>query len=654
MEDFGLSLLWRGNCRVTSNERAASAAGQHPTPARVSPQYYQTAFEFLHRSRRTEIEQALLVKPAQLRSEIIGGLVASNVVFEGPVIWPTIRTALDKLEHEMRVRLEHRSTAFWLHLYRRVGVHLHRDHDDKTDVRTVELVREIVELAICKYGIADLVTEFAPSTHLNVKKVLGGVLAEAIKNTADKPYSALKKFNRYLKGLPAQWIIKDFVPEDFVALYHVEGLAYQYWKIGALLRSLGKGANVEFTDDGDWKYHTSEDFDELIVSIDQRTENSKMESSLIGVWFRDSDPQLSSTDPVLIVPVYNAERTLANDIYKSFGLHLEHPLVSNFLPATLSIRPYLEAHSEFSEALLRKHGFSLTTIILTIWAFNKLALFPFENITRFSAHTIQSLTIQYTFNLCQRAYRIAHIGGGDTLSLIRLIRMLLNTLEPPTEAPQEEIEQAIEFLRLSPVGQGQISLWSGGPRFLSIPFGDYHSLIDAHPVGAILQTLFFRVQHDATKRGSLFELEFRRALERIGFSPESGELRAENGEVRQLDAGVRVGKKLILMECVSVERPLDYEIGNPRTLAYRQQRLDEKITQALSLAEFIKSNPMGRNYAFNDIEEIVPFVVSPFYEWIWERSNRLWEGPIPRIISAQEALDYVQSSSEHDGSRPAY
>ena len=112
----------------------------------------------------------------------------------------------------------------------------------------------------------------------------------------------------------------------------------------------------------------------------------------------------------------------------------------------------------------------------------------------------------------------------------------------------------------------------------------------------------------------------------------------DNGEVRELDAGVRIGNKLIVMECVSVERPLDYEIANPKTIEYRQQRLDEKVTQALSLAEFIRSNPTGRNYAFNDVEEVEAYVVSPFYEWIWDRSGRLWEGSRPRIMAAQEAF----------------
>ena len=140
----------------------------------------------------------------------------------------------------MRTVLEHRSAPFWLHLYRRIGVHLHTAHDDKTDARTVGLVREVVELAICKHGIAEPVTEFAPSTHLNAKKVLGGTLAQAVKSSSSKPYSALRLLDRYMKSIPTQWVIRDFAPEDFVGLYYIEGLAYQYWKISAYFAGWAK------------------------------------------------------------------------------------------------------------------------------------------------------------------------------------------------------------------------------------------------------------------------------------------------------------------------------------------------------------------------------------------------------------------------------
>ena len=295
-------------------------------------------------------------------------------------------------------------------------------------------------------------------------------------------------------------------------------------------------------------------------------------------------------------------------------MHLEQPMVSNFLPAMLDIMPYLDAHGEFSDALRRKHGFSLAAIILTIWAFNRLALYQFENAIGLSEDKIQSALIQNTLNLCQRGYRIAHVASDDQHGLVRL---LIQTMEPRIEVADEEVARAIKFLQLTPACQSQIALWSGGPRFLSMSFGDNHTLIDTHPIAAILRTLFFRVQHDATRRGTLFEDEFRYALQGIGFQSYSGELHANNGEVRRLDAAVRVGKTLILMECVSVERPIRLEIGNPKTIALRQERLDEKVEQVLTLAEFIRSNPLGSNYAFDDIESMEAYVVSPFYEWIW-------------------------------------
>jgi len=137
-------------------------------------------------------------------------------------------------------------------------------------------------------------------------------------------------------------------------------------------------------------------------------------------------------------------------------------------------------------------------------------------------------------------------------------------------------------------------------------------------------------------------VEFREALKQGGFEVRSGVLEPSNGNPRELDAGVIVGNKLVIMECVSIERPLDYEIGNPNTFSVRQTRLDEKITQVLSLVDFIRADPEDRNYGFEDFEDIEAYVVSPFYEWIWERSERLWVGERPRILAAAEAIEYLQ------------
>jgi hypothetical protein len=73
--------------------------------------------------------------------------------------------------------------------------------------------------------------------------------------------------------------------------------------------------------------------------------------------------------------------------------------------------------------------------------------------------------------------------------------------------------------------------------------------------------------------------------------------------------------------------------------------LDDKVKQVLELAEFLEANPRGTNYDFGGVRRIVPLVVSPFVEWLWDRSARLWlSDGTPRILSAGEALDLMEQA----------
>ena len=86
---------------------------------------------------------------------------------------------------------------------------------------------------------------------MNVKKVLGGILYDAINHVGNNTFVARKKVQRFLAAAP-QWVIKDFLPDDFVGIYFIEGLAYQYWRLLALLRSLEKALqlNLPLTENG--------------------------------------------------------------------------------------------------------------------------------------------------------------------------------------------------------------------------------------------------------------------------------------------------------------------------------------------------------------------------------------------------------------------
>ena len=138
------------------------------------------------------------------------------------------------------------------------------------------------------------------------------------------------------------------------------------------------------------------------------------------------------------------------------------------------------------------------------------------------------------------------------------------------------------------------------------------------------------------------------ALTAEGFErSKDGEIVANSGKMREIDASVRIGDQLVLFECRSIERPLDFELGSPKTLATRCEFLDEKIEQAITLREFILAHPTGRNYDFGWAKTVSTFVVSPFVEWVWERSDHLWhDKSVPRILQADEAISYLHRLAE--------
>jgi hypothetical protein len=144
--------------------------------------------------------------------------------------------------------------------------------------------------------------------------------------------------------------------------------------------------------------------------------------------------------------------------------------------------------------------------------------------------------------------------------------------------------------------------------------------------------------------GTVFENLFRDSLVRRGYDVRSGDLFSGDGKQREMDAGVQIGDCLYLFECVSVERPLDYEIGNPKTLSGRIKRLKVKLEQVEGLKEFIKRSPVGKNYDYSTVKRIEQFVVSPFVEWIWSCSPTLWSDlGFPRFVSPSEAFLILES-----------
>jgi hypothetical protein len=118
----------------------------------------------------------------------------------------------------------------------------------------------------------------------------------------------------------------------------------------------------------------------------------------------------------------------------------------------------------------------------------------------------------------------------------------------------DEARHGIEFIGLNKAAQEDIGLWSGGKRPILIP-SMKGLMIDLAAIMPFLFTIFFRLKKVPQVGGEAFEDSVRTALRSRGFGIcLQGELRWPSGNPREVDAGVRVGDRLLLIECFSYEK----------------------------------------------------------------------------------------------------
>ena len=261
-----------------------------------------------------------------------------------------------------------------------------------------------------------------------------------------------------------------------------------------------------------------------------------------------------------------------------------------------------------------RRGYHLELLLTALWGLANAVLFParilFRDRTEWPAlFGPQGIMTSNVLHLMQRGYGTFPFASGAAVEIVHRTKLFDSPFGPFNET---EIVACVRDLSLTVEKQRAVSLWSGGPRYPIIPFGSGCSVLDLVSIAPVLRTLFVRVRHHGTSRGVAFEDEFRSALQASGFPVErAGTIQADNGRIREIDASVRVGSQLYLFECVSIERPLDFEIGRITTIELRTSSLELKLDQALTLREFILSNPKGRNYDFQWADDIRIFVVIP-------------------------------------------
>jgi len=604
-------------------------------------EYYQPTFQSLTSIKSGEINKVLIEHPRELRKHLCTKL-GIGTHLSGPVGYALLQGYLESIETEIRRLLKHHSVAYWVHMYRRIGPYLSPLHESKTDANTLGLVRDHVECAIAKYGILTGRRDIRRSSEVSPGVVLGGRFLRLLKSLIPERRARESYVGAFVDS--DQLVLVEFQAQDFVDIYAVEGLCYEYWMTAARLRALGKGDELVVSSATDLTHVPNPEIDFLITSFDSRIAKADSFTAIVGTFVGRPDPLGVST--TIVAPSYNVTGERAEELVESLGFEVPTGIMGsalNFLPQTISIEAYCNAHEFLAQEFFRRKQYSLKDFLLVVAALTWRAMFPEKQFLKVLRGD-RSAVLFSMFNLLRRAYVMI---DPDLESIRGSVIWYLESIgdHDVSKSISGVLEGILSDLSLDTAErQSAISLWSRGPRAMLIKSNGF-TMLDTQGVSAILRTLFVRLRHSGADRGVAFEDALRVELVRHGANLLPERILTFPAGRREVDAAVRVGDTLWVVEAHSMERPLDFEIGKQEVIERRNEQFAAKLDQAFSLRELLEAHPVGSGYDVSWANRIEHCVVSPFVEWIWATSPDLWvDNKTPRILSVSELLRLIKAS----------
>jgi hypothetical protein len=601
-------------------------------------QYYQIAFASLYEEAGASIDAA--TKDARDARGVFWRTRLPSGEVSGEEGWSHLDAYLRILEARMETILQRHTHYYWVHLYRRIGVGLHPALDNSRDARTAGLVRNITEAAFVRY--ASLSTERRDIQHISevaIQDIAGGFLLRNLERVSENAGAGRDSAVSFLVDQfkkSNQWVLVDFAEEEFVDIYRLEAIAYEYWLATAWMRRIGKGGSISISISDSGEVRRGEKggdaLNELLRHHDDRTAVELFTTSAIAIAFY---PSVADRDLRGLAASYNASHLAFHDVC---GLDeaKAYTFAPNFHFGVLELGAYARAHASVEGAFKAARGFSLRSLCGMVGA---AAILEFS-----SAHDMptQMERLIGITHLYQRAY-VTNVRDGYLDALTFAGTTLMDSwLGPGNHDFPCEAARIFDFLSLRPEKQRGTGLWSLGPRYAFIEHGDA-LIVDLQGLVTILRSAFFGVRVTGRDKGVLFEEAFRAHAVAHGLDvlPQRS-LKFASKVHREVDAAIRTEDTLFLCECRAMETPLDLEISRPKSVTSRIEDLDAKVSQARSLAALIVADPIGKNFDYSWARRVVPIVISPFVEWIWASSSDLWiDEKTPRILTPSEAIKFM-------------
>lgn len=617
----------------------------------IQANYYQPTFERLHHTYSALLDHNLHELPKALRARSVLQRVGAGQRIKPDDARDALTPVLGDIEQQLSRIASRHSCFYWIHLYRRLGVVLSHRHGDNTGPMTLSWVRAIAEQAIFKYGRLHGRADVGIANRVGAARILGG---EFLKSVARWPH-IFHELGReaYVTSIVTspEWVLTDFRPTDLAHIYQIEGLAFEYWYVNAKQRAAGKGIEIEVTVDGTLRELRSEEQEMLIVDFDRRIDEfGEGLPTNVGTFVPQREFNLEGT---LLFFQRNVERDpLPKFLGEAVDPFTKQPLIPNFLPIPINIARYYKEHSYLEKAFQVRHGFGLKEFCVAALAISALLFTRHagQHLERFGQQDDGDV-LGLIMNPLMRGYLSPTVAAKFEGDLLEILSNLELAAELKNSSIKEQLPAIVSYLSLDAQKQANVGIWSLGPRYVAIPFGDFVF----YDMSAWLETfrkLFFGLRKYDPKgeKGPRFEAVVAGMARQKGLEVvfESFELKIA-GSIRECDVGIRAGTHLYVCECRASERPLDFDIGNRKTINARSADLSEKVDQVMSLSELLRQHPLGANYDVSWATQVTGLVISPFTEWVWELSDRLFlsRKPLrPRIMSAPEALNFIAAENE--------
>lgn len=611
-------------------------------PLLLTQFYYSQTLPYLMLKHRAEIRRRLIDVPLDLRYREIAPQLAALGEASGDPAWQVFRAYLDQIETEITALVSGHSTGFWFHLHRRIRPMLADLHDQKTDDTTVRLVRQIAELAYAKHGALDKTDDLGPIMRTRLETFLDGAWYEATTHAFGGKKLKAKKAFQALRNTQ-QIVMTDFRQSDLCDVYTIEGLCYEYWWASAAMRSIGKGSIVKWdTERGTLRYKDTGVNPLAFELYDERNNENSGFHTQLGTWLdqenageaseaRGDQIHFAQLTPNSRPKEYPAWNNAAGRFGRGYG-------TINFEIGTFSLAQFRAENSFMAKGFREKHGIALDAVLFAVWAAAFFGAFVGMTFNLPTVAQRRNITMTNFTNLMFRGYSLLNF---DLDHLAKEALWYSEQLNHEKTLSIEEVREAVEFISLSKAAQIHIGLWSGGKRPILIPSMGL-LMVDMAAIIPFLQTIFFGIRK-AQGGGESFENSVRNAIKTRGLDLcLHGQIKWQSKNPREVDAAVRLGDRLILIECFSYERPLDYEIGKPSVFDKRKTFILEKVEQARTLAQRVIEEPKGTNFDVSWAKSIEWRVVSPFVEFLTQIDEPLYDDAgLPRVLQVRELLDHL-------------